>query len=378
VSEQQAEQTSSEPTSVGAGTSVPTSSDSLIETVMASVREAKAVDAPPVAPEREVPKAEAIKMEMPQMQAPQVEAPKIEALKMEAPKMEAPRMEAPRMEAPKAAEPAADGAQPAGKLLIMSRRDRPAAEEVGPADATPPKRRFAAMAAVVALAVTAGALGGALASAALNRMFEAASAMAPGGSALEAAVARIDADVLALKAGLENTSRLGMSQFNKTNDRLDKIEKAQAEPATRLARISEALERMRATPSAPAVAAVAAAPAAPKETPRETSRETTRDASGSITAPTGAAPLPLPAASPAQVASSAPSAPPKQEAAHPPTVEGWILRDVGNGGALIEGRNGLYEVYAGDPVPGLGRIDAIRKLDGRWVVVTSKGLIVAR
>ena len=28
--------------------------------------------------------------------------------------------------------------------------------------------------------------------------------------------------------------------------------------------------------------------------------------------------------------------------------------------------------------PGLGRVDAIRKQDGRWVVVTSKGLIVAR
>ena len=27
-------------------------------------------------------------------------------------------------------------------------------------------------------------------------------------------------------------------------------------------------------------------------------------------------------------------------------------------------------------VPGLGRVDAIRKQDGRWVVVTSKGLIV--
>ncbi len=47
--------------------------------------------------------------------------------------------------------------------------------------------------------------------------------------------------------------------------------------------------------------------------------------------------------------------------------------------ALIESRRqGIYEVYAGDPVPGLGRVDAIRKQDGRWVVVTSKGLIVAR
>jgi hypothetical protein len=361
VSEQQAEQTSCEPTSVGAGSTVPTSSDALIEKVMASVREVQAIDAPAVAPDP--PKVEASKAEALKMDTPRMEAPKIEALKMETPKVKAPRMEA-----PKAATPAADGMHPTGKLLIMSRRDRSAAEEVEPADAARPKRRFAAMVAVAALAMTAGALGGALATAGLNRTSEAVSATAPGGGALEAAVARIDADVLALKAGLENTSRLGMSQFNKTNDRLDKIEKAQAEPAARLARLSEALEKMRATPSAPAVAAVAAAPA----TPRETTRDATRDTNGSITAPTGAAPLPLPAASPA------PAAPPKQEAAHPPTVEGWILRDVGNGGALIEGRNGLYEVYAGDPVPGLGRIDAIRKLDGRWVVVTSKGLIVAR
>jgi len=55
-----------------------------------------------------------------------------------------------------------------------------------------------------------------------------------------------------------------------------------------------------------------------------------------------------------------------------------VLRDVSNGVALIESRRGMYEVYAGDPVPGLGRVDAIRKQDGRWVVVTSKGLIVAR
>ena len=77
-----------------------------------------------------------------------------------------------------------------------------------------------------------------------------------------------------------------------------------------------------------------------------------------------AAPIPLPA--------------PKPEVARLPTVEGWVLRDVANGSALIEGRRGMYEVYAGDPVPGLGRVDAIRKQDGRWVVVTSKGLIVAR
>ena len=145
-----------------------------------------------------------------------------------------------------------------------------------------------------------------------------------------------------------------MSQFNKTSDRLDKVEKAQAEPAAKLARLSEAVDKLRAAPQVspvpvPVAAAPVAAPAAAKEV------------TGSITP-----------------AAAAPAAAPKLEVARLPTVEGWVLRDVGNGGALIEGRRGIYEVYAGDPVPGLGRVDAIRKQDGRWVVVTSKGLIVAR
>jgi hypothetical protein len=45
---------------------------------------------------------------------------------------------------------------------------------------------------------------------------------------------------------------------------------------------------------------------------------------------------------------------------------------------LIRNRRGTFEVYAGDRIPGLGRVDAIRKQDGHWVVVTEKGLIVAR
>ena len=72
----------------------------------------------------------------------------------------------------------------------------------------------------------------------------------------------------------------------------------------------------------------------------------------------------------------------------PRAISGHILGLVGQrpacapcaerGGALIEGRRGIFEVYAGDPIPGLGRVDAIRRQDGRWVVVTTKGLIVAR
>jgi len=54
------------------------------------------------------------------------------------------------------------------------------------------------------------------------------------------------------------------------------------------------------------------------------------------------------------------------------------LRKVYSGeAALIEGRRGIVEIGPGDVVPGLGLIQEIRRQDGRWVVVTPRGLIVS-
>ncbi|MEY9700719.1 outer membrane murein-binding lipoprotein Lpp [Bradyrhizobium diazoefficiens] len=218
------------------------------------------------------------------------------------------------------------------------------------------KRRLSAMAAVVAIAASVGAISGALATAGM--MHFAAPVPAPAQvadtSALDASVARIDADLVALKANVEHTSKTGLNQFNRANDRLDKLEKAQAEPMARIAKLSETVDKLRATP-----------PAAPAQAAAAPARETTGSIAPTQVATAAAAPAPVPAA-------------PKTEVGRLPTIEGWVLRDVANGGALIEGRGGLYEVYAGDPIPGVGRVDAIRRQDGRWVVVTSKGLIVAR
>jgi hypothetical protein len=350
VSEQQAEQTSGEPGSLNVGPAAPLSSDvpsgpvaaSAQDSVQHSANETPAVASPDLVPE--------------QGAAAEADAPKSEAAKPEAPKAESPKVESPKAEAPKA-----DAPHSPGKVLIMSAGDRNwnGNDSVGPeaesaqASSMFGKRRLAALAAVVTLAVLAGALGGALATAGYSHFVVADSATSAGNSALEASVARIDADILVLKASIEHTSKMGMSQFNKTSDRLDKVEKAQAEPAAKLAKLSEAVDKLRVAPPVAAVP-VAAAPVAAKEV------------TGSITPPTTTAPA------------AAPAAAPKPEVARLPTVEGWVLRDVANGGALIEGRQGLYEVFAGDPIPGLGRVDAIRRQDGRWVVVTSKGLIVAR
>ncbi len=347
MSEQQSEPASGETGFVGTGPAAPgVSPTSAPLTAQASVEPAM------LAPDQEE--------TAPKPDAPKVEGPRVEAVKVEAPEVEAPKVEAPKVEAAKPEEAKPEAPRFPGNVMIMSPADRTwNADSTGPKaeaekSAEPSgKRRIAAMAAVVALATVAGALGGALATAGLGHFLggdQAVAAVAKD-SALEASVARIDADILALKASVEHTSKMGMSQFNKTSDRLDKVEKAQAEPAAKLAKLSEAVDKLRTTPPVAPAAVAAATPVAAKEV------------TGSVTPPATAAAQPVPA---------------KIEVARLPTVEGWILRDVANGGALIEGRHGIYEVYAGDPIPGVGRVDAIRKQDGRWVVVTSKGLIVAR
>jgi hypothetical protein len=224
------------------------------------------------------------------------------------------------------------------------------------------RRRLAAMAAMLLLAVIAGAAGGAFATIGLPPRAGTTAAAAPDMATLQASVARIDADIMALKARLERTTNEGLTQFNKTSDRLERIEKAQAEPAAKLAKLSDAVDKLRATAS---VAATPVATAAPK------------DITGTVTTPAGAQALPTwqPHAPPAV---ATPGNAPTAEVGRLPTIEGWVLRDVSHGLALIEGRIGLYEVAAGDSVPGLGLVEVIRKQDGRWVVVTPKGLIVAR
>lgn len=345
MSEQQSQPASGETGSNAAASAAP-------EMSMPSVTTAD-TEALRLAPDQEEtsPKADAPTMDAPKAEAPDVEATKPEAAKPEVVKAEPVTPEVPKLEMPKVDAVKTEAPSNPSNVLIMSPGDRAGADaKPAMSDASTGRRRMAAMAAVVALAAVAGALGGALATAGLGKMAVAEVAAPPArDNSLEAAVARIDADIVALKANLEHAAKAGVAQFNKTGDRLDKVEKAQAEPAAKLAKLSEAVEKLRSAQAAAPVAA--AAPASAK------------DITGSI---------------PQQAAAAAPAAPPKPEVARMPTVEGWVLRDVANGSALIESRRGMYEVYAGDPVPGLGRVDAIRKQDGRWVVVTSKGLVVAR
>ncbi|WP_316228429.1 MULTISPECIES: hypothetical protein [unclassified Bradyrhizobium] len=340
-------------------------------------------------------KIELIKAEAPTNEPPKADVPKLSALGVTAPKIAATNAAPPKLDAPAkrlimssandggAGETAASVAarvaaaakarlklEPfkfdgSDKTAAASAAAAPKPEKEKPEQETPAafvlagRRGTPALAAMLLVAVLAGGIGGAFATMAFlhGSTAQPTAAATENDPALSASVARIDSDVATLKAGLEQANQTSLVELNKAAERLDKLEKAQGELAakvakpTELQKLSDAVERLR---SAQASAAAQA-----------TAKETTNSIA------------------PAHVASVAPAAPvetaaPKPDVSKPKIVEGWVLRNVGRGGALIEGRDGLYEVYAGDPVPGLGKIDAIRRQDGRWVVVTSRGLVVSR
>jgi hypothetical protein len=59
-------------------------------------------------------------------------------------------------------------------------------------------------------------------------------------------------------------------------------------------------------------------------------------------------------------------------------LEDWIVDDVQNGRALIESRyGGVFDVGAGSILPGIGRVDTIKRQDGQWVVLTARGTITS-
>jgi len=82
-------------------------------------------------------------------------------------------------------------------------------------------------------------------------------------------------------------------------------------------------------------------------------------------------PPPLPAAKPhieARLTAPVPET-------RPTTIDGWRLREVVDGTAVLEGPGGIVKVRRGDTVPGVGKVVAIIRWGNRMVVATSKGLI---
>jgi hypothetical protein len=213
--------------------------------------------------------------------------------------------------------------------------------------------RFAVLAGAVTVAAALGLLAGALAASGFVRPGQPVSAMvatAPLDTrTMQTALEQVRSELAALRTGVEAGTRNTNSQFGKITERFDRVERAQAERSAKLAKATEALEKLERRGDAPA-----------------------KEITGSIPA--------QPVASAPAAALAAPAA-----AAHAPAptaqlqpVPGWSVREVYRGIALLQSaRTGMMEVEAGETVPYLGRIESIRRQDGRWVVVTSKGVITS-
>jgi len=292
---------------------------------------------------------------------PQIETPAAGDIPVPTAKIEAVETAKPHQKAkpePKAAEPSRADAAPAAArstALILAhpdmRAERPSPEPAKAA-AAPSGIRFRTLAASIAVAALLGGGAGALANYGMAR-FTPPKPERPVNTALNQAVSRIDREIAQLKTGMDSSAKAMSQQIAKIADRVDRAEKAQAEANARLAKTSDVLDRVERR-----LAATAPTPAAAPTPPQP-------EVTGSVGETHVATANP-------------PSAEARRSPSSMPTIEGWFVRDAMNGAALIQGRGVPIEVLPGDVIPGLGRIEQIKRQDGRWVVVTSRGLIVPR
>ena len=246
-------------------------------------------------------------------------AARIAAPQAEAPQPAAPRIEVEPVKIEFAAPPLATAA-PAAKSAF---------------------RQYALLAASLTLAVALGAVAGA----AVTLGFAPASpppavktAAEQEAHALKNSVAQLGRELASLKAGVDAISRNTAAQFKTFAERFDRADKAQAEPAAKIAKIVESLDRLERR--------VAATPAA------------------------------TPAAAPPEVTGAVTTV--EKHQAKPPTLEGWKLIDMYAGRVVLASRAGqVYEVGPGSNLPGVGKIEQIKREDGRIVVVTPQGIITA-
>lgn len=183
-------------------------------------------------------------------------------------------------------------------------------------------RRRAALAATVLLAAGFGAAAGAIATRApAPPPVKPDTALIEENHALQRSVAKLNKDLTTLKANVETAARESRTQIAKATASLsDRLDKAM-------------------------------------------------DVTGSIGKP-ATTPATTAAAVPPPVADPAPLPQPR-----PAIVRGWTVREARNGRIWVENRGELYSVAPGVPLPGLGRVETIRRDGDSLVVVTTKGLI---
>ena len=186
----------------------------------------------------------------------------------------------------------------------------------------PRHKRHALLAVSVAIAAALGAVVGAATTGGLSKP-AAIDIAVEENKATRQSVARLAKEITSLKASFDATNKSAHGQ---------------------IAKISERLNREGAD--------VTGSIASPQSNP---------------TAPQVSAPVPTPRPAPA----TEPLLP------RLPIVAGWSIRDARDGYVYVQGHGDVYQVVPGAPLPGLGPVEQIKRQDGRWLVVTPKGIIVS-
>ena len=206
------------------------------------------------------------------------------------------------------------------------------------------RRRMALLAASVTVAVALGAVIGAVTANSLASTHDQVSSVQER-KVMQQTIARLGDELSTLKTSLDAASKSAHAQ------------------TAQLAKLSQTMNEKLAAATTKASAALAQASA---------------EVTGSIAAPQTVAaqqaalaePTPLPQPRPQQIAAV-------ESLPRPLVVPGWSVRGAARGAVLVESHGEIFEVVPGASLPGLGRVESIRRIDGRWIVQTPKGLIVS-
>jgi hypothetical protein len=248
------------------------------------------------------------------------------------------------------AEPgASEGAAAAGKLNVRPGFDfakfRPDFSRLRPSSSS------AALAASLGFACGVGLLIGAVGTMGVGHLrASTTSTAAPKPAAvdetraLKHTVAQIEQQLAALKTSIDHSNKVASAQTKSLTERYDRSTRAQNDLQTKLSKIGDSVERL------------------------EKRVATAADTTGSVK-PQQVASIPVPTPAPAPEA--------KKPSPSPHVIDGWVIRDVFRGRALVASRYGVFEAAPGLELPGLGVVESVKRQDGQWVVITDKGLIVA-
>jgi hypothetical protein len=186
----------------------------------------------------------------------------------------------------------------------------------------PRHRRYAMLAASVAIAAAVGVLAGATMTGGFSKPASVDVAGLEESKAAQQSIALLSKDVASLKASFEAANKSAHSQFAKLSERL----------ARGSAEITGAITPPQTVP------------------------------------PTSAAAAPLPPARPGSAV---------EVSRRPSVITDWTIRETRDGFVYVQGHGDVYQVVPGAPLPGIGPVEQIKRQDGRWVVVTPKGIIVS-